>query len=167
MQLIRLVIGRAAQVLMLGKVERALREVRFQVESILEDGLHALPAHGAVHEGTGASRFKARHAILLAQGKHAKAATEGLLWVAPLVQQPLYQYRAAWPHGGSPRSEHVSIPASHFAMCGGHVRINRGVPAFEGAVGMAGDALATLEQLDGGFSHTHIDFSTCVLAGTE
>ena len=43
---------------MLGQVERALGVLLLQVEVVLEDGLHAFPADGAVLEGARAGRLQ-------------------------------------------------------------------------------------------------------------
>jgi hypothetical protein len=74
--LARLIVGRAAQVLVLGQVERALRVLLLQVEAILEDGLYALPADGAVFERAGAGCLQPADAVLLPQRQHTQAAAE-------------------------------------------------------------------------------------------
>ena len=60
-----MVIGGAAQVLVLGQVERALRVLLPQVDAILEDGRHAFPAGGAVLEGACAGRLQPADSVLL------------------------------------------------------------------------------------------------------
>ena len=118
---------------MLGQIERALRTLRLQIEAILQDGLHALVAHGAVPQGAHAGRLQSCEAILLPQRQHAQATTIGLLGMAPLAQQPFDQHRAARSHSDGPRGQSVRVAAGHFAVRQRHVRRYRRVTALEGA----------------------------------
>lgn len=98
-------------------------------------------------ERVGAGRLQTFDAVLLAERQHAKAAAERLLGMAPLVQQSLDQHGAAGPNGGSARIQRVGVPPPRdFAVRRGRVRVDRCVPSLEGAVGVAGNALAALED---------------------
>ena len=164
MNLARLVVGRATQVLVLGQVERALGVLLLQVEVVLEDGLHAFPADGAVLEGARAGRLQPADTVLLPQRQHTQATAERLLRMLPLDQQPLYQHRAARAHGLCPRRQRLRVPAGHLAVRRRHVRGHRRVAALEGALGVAGDALAALEHLDRAARHAHVHLDPGVLA---
>lgn len=121
MNLAGLVIGGAAQVLVLGQVERALDVLLLQVEAVLEDGRDAFPADSAVLERAGAGRLQSAGAILLPERQHAQAAAERLLRVLPLTQQPLHQHRAARTHRFGPRRQRLRVPAGHLSVCRRHV----------------------------------------------
>ena len=80
------------------------------------------------------------------------------------MQQPLNQHGATRPDGLCPCEQDVGVPAGDVTVCSGHVRVDRRMAPLEGAVGVAGDALAALEDFHRGLGHAHVDLGARVLA---
>lgn len=90
-----------------------------------------------------------------------------LVTMLPLNQQPFHQDRAARHHRFCPRRHRLRVSAGHIAVRRRHVRGHRRVAALEGALRVAGDALAAQEHLYRAARHAHVHLARECWHGTE
>ena len=119
------------------------------VQTVLPDRLQAAVGGGADGDGPLAGRFQAVVAVGLTEAQDAQARPVSLLRRSALMQNALHDGSGMRPDPRRPVEQAWRIPAEDRLVARGHVRIDGGVPTAGVVPGMARDAHAALEPLDG------------------
>ena len=140
---------------------------RHTIEPVLQDGVDAAVRDAAGHERAFARGTDPFVAIASDQTHQTEARTIAVLRVRPRAQDPLDQLADRWANAGAPGDQLQRRPLQMGTMRRRHVLADGGEPTLAVLTQVAGDASATVEDLDHPSGGAHLDRLTHRWSRTE
>src|ERR1700737_4695209 len=129
------------------------------IELMVEDGTDRSEGERADLDGTRGSGLQTCDTEDSCQAQDAKAGSEALFGVRPVLQDELAKRRGCWPDEGGVPADAADGPVGVTAMAGRHVIGQRRVLAVAARPQVHSNPLALGEDLHGTPSETHLDLS--------
>ena len=127
------------------------------IELVVEDGTDRSIGERADLDGARSGGLHTCDTERSRQAQDAKAGSEALFGVRPVLQDELAERRGCWPDEGSVSADAADGPVGVPAMTGRHVIGDRRVLAVATRSQVHSDPLAPGEDLDGAPSEAHLD----------
>src|SRR6202030_1086954 len=127
------------------------------IELVVEDGTDRSIGERADVDGARGGGFQTFDTERSRQAQDAKAGSEALFGVRPVLQDEFAERCGCWPDEGSVSADAADGPVGVPAMTGRHVIVDRRVLAVGSRPHMHGDPLAPGEDLDGAPGEAPLD----------
>ena len=127
------------------------------IELVVEDGTDRSVGERADVDGARGGGFQTCDTERSRQAQDAKAGSEALFGVRPVLQDELAERCGCWPDEGGVSADAADGPVGVPAMTRWHVIGDRGVLAVAARSHVHGDPLAPGEDLDGAPGEAHLD----------